>query len=301
MAREIVEHAKAQQVTCAAEITGGTHQEVTYPTMEALLLDATGPSDMESRDRKSRERSEDRVEFTGTRTFEDALAMARHGWTHGERIISDLSDRLEERVHRALPWYGMELAESGGEVDVAALLDGQRENMWDWREGGGRKPVVRINVNAAVHYRITTQEVQVMGAAIVALIDALERMGRRVELELFWPSTTYKGDGPYVIASARVRVKEADDPLHIANLAFALAHASMYRRILFSWMERYSEPGRYRFGVGKGYGMSQLQLGKVTEDEIFVDVQAACERGVVDGYDFVMQQLRGQGIEVSEE
>lgn len=301
MARGIIEHAKAQQVTCAAEITGGTHQEVTYPTMEALLLDASGPSEMPIEERAAHQRSSTRDEFTGTRSFEEALAMARHGWTEGERIIADLSDRLEERVHRALPWYGMELAESGGEVDVAALLDGQRENMWDWREGGGRKPVVRINVNAAVHNRITTQEVQVMGAAIVALIDALERMGRRVELELFWPTTAYKDGAEPMIASARVRIKEADDPMHVANLAFALAHASMYRRILFSWMERYSKKGRERFGVGSGYGLSKLQLGKVTDDEIFVDVQAACERGVVDGYDFVMRQLRDQGIEVNEE
>lgn len=289
-----VKHETVKQRTSATEISGIGHEEVTYPNMTAFLIDALGPSDMREGERISR--STGREERTSTRTFQEAVDLAKYGWTEGERIIADLSDRLEERVHRALPWYGMELAESGGEVDVAALLDGQRENMWDWREEGGRKPVVRVNVNGAFHWNIKTQEVRVMGAAVVSLIDALEKMGRRVEMDMFWPVTSWGNE----MASLRIRIKEADDPLHLANMAFAVAHASMFRRLVFSWMERFPSGARDTYSVGGAYGRSSLQPGEVHDDEVFVDIEAACGRGVLDGYDFVMEQLRKQGIEVAE-
>lgn len=116
------------------------------------------------------------------------------------------------------------------------------------RSGKGKifKLVVNITASAIVDKKVIERR----GAAIVALAQALESAGRRVEITAVLAVKSY-GDSKI---THRIKVKESFQKLHIPTLAFALAHPSMLRRIGFAAMEAEPADVRRALNVPGGYG-----------------------------------------------
>ena len=267
--------------------------EVTYSSLAAMVADAENlparPGAMgrthASRTQAPGHRWDDGAGWEGT------LKLARYGWHEGVARIVDLSDRIAEQVSKQLPTYGMELMESGGDVDVAAYLNGQRECMWDWTESGSKMPVVRITVNAALSGGTSAQATIVAGALIAALADALEQVGRRVEVDVY---DTARGSGAEYNVGARI--KDASDPLDRASLVYAVAHPSFCRRLGFAIGERL--PVKLQNSIGGGYG----RVGHVPTElqgDVHVDLVTAAQLGIEGAYGWIIDKLRSLGIEVA--
>lgn len=287
-------HKDFRQVLGPEHITEGRgFYEATYPSLRAFADAADGPSAMPIRQRASRESGHDEW---GGGSYKEALGYARHGWPEGERKMLDLAERLTEKVSNALPWYGMELGESGGEVDVAALLGGQRENMWDWRDDGGRRPVVRLNLGLTYHADVEPHDVIIAGSVVVSVVDALERMGRRVEIDGYF-GIADSFFAATAMVSMRTRLKEADEPLDVPALSFAVAHPGMLRRLGFAWLERMGENMRRTLGVGITYGRPG-RIGSITDDELPVEVGKMAQQGGEKAYEAALDLLRKAGLEI---
>lgn len=283
---------------------GGHHEhvEVRYGSYSELLADAEVrlPDALPGYRQRSRSVQEaHEAGWWGTETWEEAVKLARFGWTEGLGRIVDLSDRIEERVSLALPSYGMTLEESGGEVDVAALLSGQRECMWGWSEDGGKRPVVSITVSPCVHSDVSGQTVIAIGAMVVALVDALETTGRRVELASFTTTREHRVPGTGRRARWRCELKHADEPLDRATLAFALANPASPRRIGFALAENLPATLRVALGTGVHYG-SPDSIPESEQGDVHVDFNLLARNGTLQAYDWVIEQLRACGVDIEE-
>jgi hypothetical protein len=125
-------------------------------------------------------------------------------------------------------------------VDVGRFLSGEPECFGTEIADGGSisRPVVKIVANLAASGAVTPQSLFIRGAAIVAAIDILEALGRRVEAWVAHGSARSKGSDSQS-HETHVLVKRADQPLDVDRLAFAVAHPACLRRLCFSIMEQH--------------------------------------------------------------
>lgn len=183
--------------------------------------------------------------------FEGAIKLAREGWAEGADVVKKLSSRLFDRVatmvDREYPVYDVE----GHGIDVARYLDGEPECWMRMEtrvtEGSGRR-IYRLVFNMTASAGVSAATMLAKGSAVVALSELLEFAGHGVEI-----TCALINSG---VTSQFVRIKDADQPLDINRIAFAIAHPAMFRRLGFSLLEHLDAATRQKLGITSygGYG-----------------------------------------------
>jgi hypothetical protein len=190
----------------------------------------------------SRQTREGKDPWHGTNTFEQAVEIAKKGWAEGAaealKIRATVEAAVRDLINARSTVYSYDVA--GEFVDVGRFLSGEPECFGiEFNDGGSiARPVVKIVANLAASGSVTPKSLFIRGAAIVAAIDILEALGRRVEAWVAHGSARGRG----VNAGAHethVLVKRADQPLDVDRLAFAVAHPACLRRLCFSVMEQH--------------------------------------------------------------
>ena len=121
-------------------------------------------------------------------------------------------------------------------------------------------PIVRIFCDIGAVWYTSTEAMIRKGAAVVALIDQIERSGQRVELIATQISKTHR---QYDEQHIFITVKQPDEPLDLDRISFAVAHPSMLRRVCFRIMEvTYDKPV-------SGYG-SVEEMKDIPEDAMYL-------------------------------
>lgn len=191
--------------------------------------------------------------FRQTESFDAALAIARFGWPEGARCVQDIRERIEDKLLTRIVKQTTQYDVSGSFVDVGRFCSGDPEHMVEFseQEAHGLK-TIRIAFNAGYAAVTTEEQINLWGAAIVALVDSFEHAGTRVELDAIVHLNGCGASEMYHL----INVKQAHDPLDIDRLSFIAAHPSFLRRIVFGVMEGMSEHERREMnvGVGGGYG-----------------------------------------------
>ena len=217
----------------------------------------SGQSVMSVRERHSRDRS--RREWHGSASFEQTVELALHGWPDG---VAGMSDRLDVLMpmlptRRSVPELIM-AAVGPGTLDMNRYTMGHPEPWHTWRpsefdEDIPNGQIVPVYFNISTSCGVNAETMYEKGALICALIDLLERSGRRAEVILQMGIIDYGGYGNNGILF-EVTVKRAQDPLDLDRVAFALANASCFRRLGFSLLEQLPHSLRAKYSVGYGYG-----------------------------------------------
>lgn len=177
----------------------------------------------------------------GTNTFEEAVEIARRGWPEGAAKALELRAEVESAVRDLInarsTTYSYDVA--GEYVDIGRHLSGEPECFGIEVADGSSvsRPVVKIVANLAASGSVSTKSLFVRGAAIVAAIDILEALGRRVEVWVAHGSTKSRS-GSGRVHETHALVKSADQPLDVDRLGFAIAHPACLRRLCFSVMEQ---------------------------------------------------------------
>lgn len=252
---------------------------------------------------KSRSTESDRLYFTHTGTFGEALALARDGWPEGEQHIRRLSlamfDRVSTLIERPVYRYDVE----GSDFDVARVVDGEPEH-WTRQEtitteDPGRR-VVRIVLNIAASAGVGANEIRAKGAAVAALAELLDHAGHGSQIDIAAP---FEGSGTR--SEVHARIKDADQPLDLPRVAFALAHPSCLRRIV--WAIREGHPPAIRRAqsvdahggyatpadVVNEYDKGDLYIGRSYYGEPQWANEAAARA-------WVIEQLKTQGVHLRE-
>lgn len=175
------------------------------------------------------------LEFTGTRSYAEAVRIMREGWPEAAEQARALSAQLAAETadsmttERPAPVWDV----AGDDADVSRYLEGEPENMVAWMPepvpAAGR--VVRIVLAGRVAWSVGESDLQRAAVMMAAAADALEARGVRVEIvvayAVAWGST---------MLEIRHRLKAAEEPLDLPRVVAGM-HPSAFRRVAFRWME----------------------------------------------------------------
>lgn len=236
--------------------------------------------------------------FAGTRSYAEAADLARNGWPEGAERIERLAARMRERIGRQLaeietPALDHDVA--GFMPDVGAYLAGEPDAMLTWEPRVEPKPTVSILVHTGMLAMTSLAAYERRGAAAAALVDLLESSGVRCEVVGFH---AVGATGALEHSAWSVTIKRPDMPLDLDRLAFLLAHPSSHRRINFGVREQtIEEAGDW---PAHGYGHTEDLFAEEQDGHIYI---GALSYGAAFGSDaeadeWILEQLRGQGIEV---
>lgn len=201
----------------------------------------TGASELPDSGRSSR----DSRSWSGTDSFDECITLARNGWQGGrddvEAMRQDIQARGDSRIADAVV-YDV----AGDEADVDRMLSGEPEFMRRFESvevpQSGR--IVKVVVNITASGSVKRDNYIRRGAAALVLIDALESAGLRCEVVI---AERCEGIGGTFYATAVV--KRAQDSVDVDTLAFAVAHPSVLRRLIFSLMEQGDKAQRDAWNV----------------------------------------------------
>lgn len=194
------------------------------------------------------------AKWNGTRNMDEAVTLA-HAWHDGAARIERLALSLAPSVTR--PRFRTEFAPTlPGALAIGDYLAGSPVPYVTRREiarvSAGSK-IFRVSVNCTPSAMVDPEIYERRGAAIVALVNAMEKSGRRCAVDIEWitgHSRAIAEENLHYVINA----KRPEQRVSLPALAFALAHPSFPRRFVFATMERESADRRRRFHVPGGYG-----------------------------------------------
>lgn len=206
----------------------------------------------------NRQQSETNTEgFAGTATYREAQDIAGTGWTAGrERMAAGLAVLAPADATR----MGHRLDVAGAYPVAAMAAAGDMQCMVDYGTDFKPRKVHRIIVNLSASGGVPKEHIEYRGVAICAAVDAIEASDDRCEIVAHF-GTSREPDALHVL----ITLKDADQPLEIDRLAFALGHPSMLRRLLFRQVELRRTEAQY----GSGYGLPVNAPADVTEGCVY--------------------------------
>lgn len=179
--------------------------------------------------------NDERTTWAGSRTMSDALDMLRNGWgdhrADVERVLATLqADPEIQMTRKSMTARRYDVA--GASVNVGRYLAGDPRCMARRTRvtRTAPAPVVRIVIDGTASASVDPDKIVARGIAVVALVAAVELLGK--SCELWWAESTSSYN--YVASANAVRIKAADEPIDVDDLLFATAHPSMLRRFGFA-------------------------------------------------------------------
>lgn len=205
---------------------------------------ANGKSLLNEKSRNSRMVSDERTEFTGTTSFDEAYTLATKGWEEGNLLYKKYQYLLPEKLLQSIlpvedfttKW---EPTIAGGAIDMAtAVKDAGPLQFWQEiddeigvRQG---RNIQRIVVNGIVPYYSEPEIMIIRGMLVYAAVEHLETLGYSVEVAV---ESTVAGKKTGCLITIPVKIKDFQELLNPNKLLFAMCHPSYLRRIMFGVME----------------------------------------------------------------
>lgn len=238
--------------------------------------------------------------FTKTGSYSEAMDLARNGWPEGLSMIENLTARLESVSGSMVAKQVVQWDVAGDFADAGLFSAGVPECMGSFHEeimpGAGK--IVKILMNMSVSAGIQRETIMKRGAAVVALVDALESAGRSVEIEMAAKSRSTGGENFYTVT---VPIKAAGEPVELDRMAFLLAHPSSFRRLMFACWENETEEVRSEFHYHHNGSYSMPERHKDESADIDVP-EMSLERhdGDATALAWIRAELKRQGCTMEE-
>ena len=243
------------------------------------------------------------MEWTGSGSFPEAINLARKGWPEGLAEIVRFVIKVEKLVMSYIPEPTTKFDVVGDVIDMGRFIEGDPECMVSLVDGQNTKKIAQgkivhvvLNIDAAGSSDIYTFFRR--GAAGVALIDALERTGRRVIADAIANTVSRSR-----LLETRIRVKNADEHIQLDKLAFLFAHPSILRRILFAAWERLPNDVRKLYGFHGSWGYGCVgHVPKEDQGDLYVDrLVGSYHKTEEEVTQYVLEQLKSQGVVIKED
>lgn len=192
--------------------------------------------------------------FRGTKTFEEALKLAREGWKEGLdglEYYEDIAYR-DYAIKEANNMWDVSLNVSGAYVDIGSYLEGVPECMCDFVAKDINK-FADVIINPSCSCWVKKETMFKRGREILKLIDVLEKnhIKTRVStLNIFCTGDINEGDR-YIV---KVLIKDYNELLDQNRIVFPLCNVSFVRRFSFASLELEKDiRGDFGCPIG-GYG-----------------------------------------------
>lgn len=206
--------------------------------------------------------------WTKTRDYAHAMRLASDGWPEGRsQMVAGVSSAPTSARH-ATHWLDV----AGAYPMVPAAVAGDPACMVACGEESDPRGIVRLVVGGFYSAGNSKKSITNRGVALCAVIDAVEATGRRVEVVwAVWGKAIRTGGEPYRI---NVTVKDASEPLDLDRLAFALAHPSAFRRLMFRQVERHYSKEDHGTSYGMPMPVKDDQPGAIVIQPMHLDVES---------------------------
>lgn len=255
----------------------------------------------------------------GTDSYGEAITLLREGWPEGTAKMRQLAmrlapslptgQRIRMRYHSSVAPHGMMM------VDPAALQMGSPApfiGRFTQKDKTAGNKIIKIGINLAVSGGVSSDVIEGKGAAVLALIDTLQKLRKEVDVTIL--SCSRVGQDKWTPAGGHVflghwHVKPAGSRMNVDQLAFALINPSANRRFMFAMMEQL--PAGVCESEYNSYGMPSAVKTYFPEVaakfDVFVDsdvyrnldtFKAKTEWTSVNGQvEWIKAELRRQGVE----
>lgn len=251
---------------------------------------------------KSSMTDDERFAFTGTRTLDEAITLARDGWDEGLEFIHKRSIEITEAIVNKLSVPEIVYDVTGDDLDIGRYVTGDPEDFMSIvpAEIEEEPKVIHLVANIVASWNVSRETMLARGAAVVSMVEALEMHGKRVIIDCVASVGTRSGVYTNDRLETFIRIKEADAPIQLADLAFTLAHASMFRRLVFRAWEMLPGDVRNLFGIGGQYGVVRQVADKESQGDVYVG-SLTNNWAPEDAERWVLQQLAVQGLHIKDE
>jgi hypothetical protein len=176
--------------------------------------------------------------FYGVVEADAARDLGLRGWPEGRKLIEQIKSQIDGRLGTTNRQYVPVHDVSGAYVDVGRFCEGVPECMLTFEESEApQSGFVWVHISCGVSAVVSSQQIQLQGAVVGALVDSLESLGQRVKLT--WERSSRNDHGTRQI-TLWMTLKEYDEPLDLDRIAFFLTHNAP-RRIM-AWEEYLKAP-----------------------------------------------------------
>lgn len=183
----------------------------------------------------SNEISRSNTEFTGTKSFEDAQNLLKHGDKENAEKINATIRRIKAQGKGNETRNKLYNSPCGFMPIVPKVLAGDPENMLAIKKQRyNSTKVINIAYNVAVDCTRTTEDLIKTAAKVANVIASLEKNGYRVNLYAYSCGRDLKNN----YYSLLVKIKDSGKYLDTLRIAYPLVNPSFYRRHIFGYMER---------------------------------------------------------------
>ena len=266
-------------------------------------LVAAGQKDAAKGYRSSREDDYGDEGWHGTRTYADALEMAREGWAEMRPLVERIADKVQPSIREyeqeTVTWtYDV----AGDFPDVGRYLEGDPECMLlpTMAPVARHGRVVTILIDMTVSASISPEEIRARGAAVVALIETLQMFGHTCDLWIEDTSSTKpsrrQGDEDDDRSTRLVRIKSPSEYIDADALMYVLAHPSVLRRHCFAQRETLGGWERFAGESGYGYPMNELTQGDTVGADVLINGPKHGDTAITDPVEWVKIALKGLGL-----
>lgn len=238
--------------------------------------------------------TEGNPKWYGTDNMEQAVQLAQTGWEEGVLKVEALQKNI--LVRHPLQLKPVQYGIAGAYPNVARAIAGDPFNMRipDLAKAS-KRPVLTLLSDIGTNCGGKAEALLNRAAVVAALVDQIEAAGYSTEVVAFagvysWADSTK--------VRIYVQVKNSNQPVDIARLAFGLGHPGMFRRLSFA------EFGHDSFTEGLGDRLgSHMDHGKTASDKVFIvpPIQGTNkfnteELAATEGVEYIIDKLKEQGF-----
>ena len=226
---------------------------VTYDSYSDMLEDVKRlPEDFNIDPKKFSSSEKTDPDWSGTKTYKDALDLAENGWPGAWRKMMVQYGEFDlEGLGRMFLTDDLELDTSGEYPDVGVFVQGDPEHMVSMHRavkvGDGK--VVEISFSMNSPWSVDESTWRRRGAAAMSLIHNLSILGFSVEVLAHTQVRRSASGRTFDVGVISFPILRADDVLDLDRLSFALGNQAVFRRLMFRVFELHfginanSEPG----------------------------------------------------------
>lgn len=235
-------------------------------------------------------------DFYATESYDEAVELAMNGWREPREQVEGFLAPIRQKVAETLSNHIVRVHDlTGYEPDIDRFIAGELECMWDdlMVEEPHNGKVFTLLVDASMTWNNHADDILRRGAALCGLVEAYNVLGFQLEVWVEQTVRSYSDD----YASFLTRVNNAGDPLDIDRLMFAIGHGDYNRRLGWRIGEG-KEVMRDKFGFRQGHGYGTQRNGAHHAERVGAHSTVTLDgnRTMLDGAEWVLQQLEEQGL-----